>query len=44
MDDPEEHLLRQLILENGSYLEVVCQTEVVMVIPPQVRVGLQKVW
>lgn len=42
--DPEEHSLLQLILENGAYREVPCQSEVVMTIPPHARIELARVW
>lgn len=42
--DPEDHALLQLVLENGTFREVACQNEVVMFVPPHVRVDLKRIW
>jgi Uma2 family endonuclease len=41
---PEDHQVLQLVLRASVYEERVCTDEIQMVVPPQTKVDLRKVW
>lgn len=41
---PDDHQLLQLVLVDGVYRETICESQVVMSVPPRVTVDLLQVW